>query len=125
MTKLQRFIIAIPAVLLLAGIGMVWVFANWQSLFGQYRPMEALKAVYTLEVKGESVAMMHNIDNDTLYVTKGSITPLVDQMKEQGYELTAQDRTAGRLVFQRDSHTVSVPTQPFWRGYRVFINPPL
>ncbi|MCP8968449.1 hypothetical protein [Ectobacillus ponti] len=125
MTKTQKGILAIPALLLLMVIGAVLVFANWQSLFGQYRPIEVAKVVYTLEVKGESVATMQNIDNDTLYVTKGSIIPFVDRMKEQGYELTAENRAAGRLEFQRNRNTVSVPTQPFWRGYRVFVNPPL
>jgi hypothetical protein len=103
---------------------LVIIFINWQSIFGDNRPIANVKAIYQLEFNKKEIAETSDVDNNTLYlVPKGHLDTYISMMKEKGYKLTEKDLKHKILLFKKGNHYTEISLKKFARRYTIISSP--
>jgi hypothetical protein len=93
---------------------LVWF--NWNEIFGNKRPLEALYSLYELELKGKEISAMKNINNDTEFLVEGdNLTPFFTLLEEHGYSIVKGEA----LLVQKGNSSYSVTINKFQTDYSV------
>lgn len=81
-------VLATTLLIILIPVFTLLVWFNWNELFGNKRPLEALHSLYELELKGKEISAMKNINNDTEFLVEGdNLTPFFTLLEEHGYSI--------------------------------------
>ncbi|QSF35854.1 hypothetical protein ICR95_25610 (plasmid) [Priestia megaterium] len=103
---------------------LVIIFINWQSIFGDNRPIANVKAIYQLEFNKKEIAETSDVDNNILYlVPKGHLDTYISMMKEKGYKLTEKDLKHKTLTLQKGNHYTEISYKKFARRYTIISSP--
>lgn len=93
---------------------LVWF--NWNELFGNKRPFEALHSLYELKLKGDEISAMKNINNDTEFLVEGNnLIPSFTLLEEHGYSIVKGEE----LLVLKGNSSYSVKINKFQSHYSV------
>ncbi|MED5247484.1 hypothetical protein [Priestia sp. LL-8] len=121
MYRIFKLIIGIILVMIVL---LVIIFINWQSIFGDNRPIANAKAIYQLEVNKKDIAETTDVDNNILYlVPKGHLDTYIDMMKEKGYKLTEKDLKHKTLLIQKGNTYTEIYYKKFAKRYTIISSP--
>ncbi|MED4003701.1 hypothetical protein [Priestia aryabhattai] len=121
MYKIFKLIIGIILVMIVL---LVIIFINWQSIFGDNRPIANAKAIYQLEINKKDIAETTDVDNNILYlVPKGHLDTYIDMMKEKGYKLTEKDPKHKTLLIQKGNTYTEIYYKKFAKRYTIISSP--
>ncbi|MDF2052605.1 hypothetical protein [Priestia megaterium] len=121
MYRIFKLIIGIILVMIVL---LVIIFINWQSIFGDNRPIANAKAIYQLEINKKDIAETTDVDNNILYlVPKGHLDTYIDMMKEKGYKLTEKDQKHKTLLIQKGNTYTEIYYKKFAKRYTIISSP--
>ena len=108
-------ILATTLLIILIPVFTLLVWFNWNEIFGNKRPLEALFPVWT-RVKGKGISAMKNINNDTEFLVEGdNLTPFFTLLEEHGYSIVKGEA----LLVQKGNSSYSVTINKFQTDYSV------
>ncbi|MCM3540811.1 hypothetical protein [Priestia endophytica] len=109
-------ILATTLLIILIPVFTLLVWFNWNEIFGNKRPLEALYSLYELELKEKEISAMKNINNDTEFLVEGdNLTPFFTLLEEHGYSIVKGEA----LLVQKGNLSYSVTINKFQTDYSV------
>ncbi|YCA43886.1 hypothetical protein M1E11_01260 [Bacillus sp. JZ8] len=113
-TKLS--ILATTLLIIFIPVFTLLVWFNWNEFFENKRPLEALHSLYELELKGDEISAMKNINNDTEFLVEGdNLMPFFTLLEEHGYSIF----TGEELLVQKGNSSYSIEINKFQTHYLV------
>lgn len=109
-------ILATTLLIIFIPVFTLLVWFNWNEFFGNKRPFEALHSLYELELKGDGISAMKNINNDTEFLVEGdNPMPFFTLLEEHGYSIFKGEE----LLVQKGNSSYSVKINKFQTHYSV------